>query len=172
MSMKFETDAKRTQYFMRLAIEQAKLAANIGEVPVGAVVTKGNEVIASAYNRRETDKNALSHAELEAISMTCKKLGGWRLWQCELYVTLEPCPMCTGAIINSRIPKVFFGAYDKKAGSCGSVVSLFDYPYNHKPTVSGGILEDECSEMLSNFFKQLRLKQKEKRQTNQYLFNL
>ncbi|MDE7389497.1 MAG: nucleoside deaminase, partial [Lachnospiraceae bacterium] len=115
--MKFETDAKRTQYFMRLAIEQAKLAANIGEVPVGAVVTKGNDVIAAAYNRRETDKNALSHAELEAISMACEKLGGWRLWQCELYVTLEPCPMCTGAIINSRIPKVFFGAYDKKAGS-------------------------------------------------------
>ena len=147
---------------MRLAIEQAKLAYEIGEVPVGAIVTKDDSIVAAAFNRRETGKNALYHAEIEAINSACKALGGWRLWQCELYVTLEPCPMCTGAVINARIPKVIFGAYDKKAGSCGSVVNLFNYPYNHKAEIIGGVLEDECSTLLSDFFKELRVKLKNK----------
>ena len=149
-----------TEEFMKLAIEQAKIAASLGEVPVGAVVVCENEVIATGFNRRELGRNALYHAELDAIDKACTILGGWRLWQCELYVTLEPCPMCTGAVINARIPKVYFGAYDKKAGSCGSVINLFDYPYNHKAEITGGILEEECSQLLSEFFKELRLKRK------------
>ncbi|MBQ1389920.1 MAG: tRNA adenosine(34) deaminase TadA [Clostridia bacterium] len=144
------------EYYMKAAIEQAKIAAEKGEVPVGAVIVKDGEIISVGYNRRETAKNALCHAELDAINAACEKLHGWRLWQCDLYVTLEPCPMCTGAIINARIPNVYFGAYDRKAGSCGSVVNLFDYPYNHKAQLTGGILEDECAELLSSFFRQLR----------------
>ena len=161
MSM-FANDTERYQHFMRIAIEQAKLAYSIGEVPVGAVITKGDEIISTAFNRRETGKNALYHAELDAIDKACEILGGWRLWQCELFVTLEPCPMCTGAVINARIPKVIFGVYDKKAGSCGSIVNLFDFPYNHKSELVGGILENECSQMLSEFFKELRIKLKNK----------
>ncbi len=161
MSM-FANDTERYQHFMRIAIEQAKLAYSIGEVPVGAVITKGDEIISTAFNRRETGKNALYHAELDAIDKACEILGGWRLWQCELFVTLEPCPMCTGAVINARIPKVIFGAYDKKAGSCVSIVNLFDFPYNHKSELVGGILENECSQMLSEFFKELRIKLKNK----------
>lgn len=162
MINRFENERERYENFMRLAIEHARIAYSIGEVPVGAVVTKGDEIISTAFNRRETGRNALYHAELDAIDKACEILGGWRLWQCELYVTLEPCPMCTGAIINARIPKVIFGAYDKKAGSCGSLVNLFDFPYNHKAETIGGILEDECSQLLSDFFKELRLKIKKK----------
>ena len=158
----FNSDKERYEYFMSLAIKQAKLADEINEVPVGAVITKGDEIVSTAFNRRETGKNALYHAELEAIDKACKALGGWRLWQCELYVTLEPCPMCTGAIINARIPKVIFGAYDKKAGSCGSLVNLFDFPYNHKPELIGGVLEEDCSQLLSDFFKRLRIRLKNK----------
>ena len=158
----FTNDKERYEHFMRIAIEQAKLAYSIGEVPVGAVITKGDEIISTAFNRRETGRNALYHAELDAIDKACEILGGWRLWQCELFVTLEPCPMCTGAVINSRIPKVIFGAYDKKAGSCGSIVNRFDFPYNHKAELVGGILEEECSSMLSEFFKELRIKLKNK----------
>lgn len=153
---------ERYEHFMRMALAQAEIAYSIGEVPVGAVITKGDEVISTAFNRRETGKNALYHAELDAIDKACEILGGWRLWQCELFVTLEPCPMCTGAIINARIPKVIFGAHDLKAGSCGSIVNLFDFPYNHKSEVVGGILEDECSEILSRFFKELRIRLKNK----------
>lgn len=134
----------------------AREAASEGEVPVGAVIVRNGEIIARGRNRREKDKNALCHAELEAINEACNKLGGWRLPGCKLYVTLEPCPMCAGAVINSRIEKVYFGAYDKKAGSVKSVVNLFDLPYNHSPEVEGGILEDECAEILSRFFKKLR----------------
>lgn len=142
--------------FMKRAIELAKLSALEGEVPVGAVVVKDNEIVGEGRNRRELGKNALYHAELEAINNACKRLGGWRLWQCDLYVTLEPCPMCAGAIINSRIKTVFFGANDKKAGSFGSVVSFNDLPYNHKPEIVSGIMEDECSSLLTSFFKKLR----------------
>lgn len=138
------------------ALELAREAAAEGEVPVGAVVVKDGEVIACGRNRRETGKNALCHAELEAIGNACRALGGWRLWQCELFVTLEPCPMCAGAAINARIPRVVFGARDPKAGSCGSVVDLFSLPYNHHPEVTGGVLETECAALLKDFFRSLR----------------
>ena len=142
--------------FMKYAIGRAKTAAKQGETPVGAVIVKDGKVISGGRNRRETGKNALLHAEISAINSACKKLGGWRLHECDLYVTLEPCPMCAGAIINSRIKNVYVGAYDKKAGSFGSIVNLAELGYNHKPNVEGGILEKECSEILSEFFKELR----------------
>lgn len=138
------------------AIELAKAAAECGEVPVGAVIVKDGKIIARGRNMREQKQNALSHAEVEAINNACKKLNSWRLQDCELYVTLEPCPMCTGAIINSRIKTVIFGAYDSKTGSMDSVINLCDYPYNHKPEIYGGICEDECLEILQNFFKKIR----------------
>lgn len=117
---------------MRAALEQARIAASLGEVPVGAVISKDGEIVAAAHNTRETGKNATHHAELLAIDEACRKLGGWRLWQCELFVTLEPCPMCTGAIINSRLKRVVYGAKDEKAGCCGSVINLLELPFNHK----------------------------------------
>lgn len=150
----------RDEFFMNKAIQYAKVSAMEGEVPVGAVIIMGDEIISYGRNRRELGKNALYHAEIEAINNACKKLGGWRLWKCEMFVTLEPCPMCAGAIINSRIPRLVFGAKDTKAGSCGSVVNLFELPYNHKPTVTYGILENECSSMLTEFFKNLRQNKK------------
>ena len=144
--------------YMQEALRLAKTAADEGEVPVGAVVVCDGEIVGRGRNRRESGKNALAHAEIEAINEACKTLGGWRLWKCDLYVTLEPCPMCTGAIINSRIRKLVYGASDHKAGSCGSVVNLFDLPYNHKPEVISGVCEQECSEILTKFFKNLRNK--------------
>mgnify|MGYP002544196091 CR=1 FL=1 len=142
--------------FMLEAIELAKIAASEGEVPVGAVIVKDGKIIAKGKNEREKKQNALSHAEIEAINNACKALGSWRLDDCEIYVTLEPCPMCAGAIINSRIKTLVFGAYDSKMGSIDSVVNLCDYPYNHKVEVYGGICEDECLEILQDFFKGLR----------------
>jgi len=142
--------------FMLDAITLAKEAAACGEVPVGAVIVKNGEIIAKGRNMREEKQNTLSHAEIEAINNACKKLNSWRLDGCEMYVTLEPCPMCTGAIINSRISTLVFGAYDQRAGSIDSVINLCDYPYNHKPEIYGGICEDECLEILQNFFKNLR----------------
>lgn len=146
--------------FMKRAIELARISADEGEVPVGAVVVKDGEIVGEGRNRRELGKNALYHAETEAIDAACKALGGWRLWQCDMYVTLEPCPMCAGAIINSRIKKVVFGAYDEKAGSFGSVINFNDLPYNHKPELQGGVCEEECKALLSKFFKDLREKRK------------
>lgn len=148
------------EYFMRKALELAKESALEGEVPVGAVVVKDGEIVGTGRNRREIGKNALYHAELEAIDNACKRLGGWRLWQCDLFVTLEPCPMCAGAIINSRIKKVVFGARDSKAGSFGSVANFNELPYNHKPEIISGVLENECSEILSLFFAELRQRRK------------
>ena len=142
--------------FMNEALRLAKEAAAEGEVPVGAVVTIGSKIIGRGRNRREKGKNALCHAEIEAINEACNRLGGWRLWECELYVTLEPCPMCAGAIINSRIKKVVFGAYDQKNGACGSVVNLFDSDFSFKPLYIGGFMEEECADVLTNFFKKLR----------------
>lgn len=142
--------------FMLAAIEEAKLAVEKGEVPVGAVIVKDGEIIARGRNMREEKQNALSHAEIEAINNACKNLGSWRLEGCEMYVTLEPCPMCTGAIINSRISTLVFGAFDSKAGSVDSVINLCDYPYNHKVEIYGGIMEDECLKILQDFFKNLR----------------
>lgn len=148
----------REEELMREAIALAREAAADGEVPVGAVVVRDDVIVGRGRNRREVGKNALCHAELEAIGNACEALGGWRLWQCELFVTLEPCPMCAGAIINARIPRVFYGAKDAKAGSCGSVVNLFELPYNHKPELTGGVLEDECARLLTEFFQRLRNK--------------
>ncbi|MBQ8649163.1 MAG: nucleoside deaminase [Clostridia bacterium] len=142
--------------FMKEALNLAKQAAQKGEVPVGAVIVRNGEIIGRGKNQREEKQNALSHAEIEAINEACENTGSWRLEDCELYVTLEPCPMCTGAIINSRIKTVVFGAYDLKAGSMDSVINLCDYPYNHKPEIYGGICEEECKKILSDFFGDLR----------------
>ncbi|MCH5303913.1 MAG: nucleoside deaminase [Ruminococcus sp.] len=143
-------------YFMKEALGQAKIAFELGEVPIGAVITRGDKIISTAYNRRETGKNALFHAETEAIYKACEKLGGWRLWECNLYVTLEPCPMCAGAIVNARIPKVYFGAYDLKNGACTSQLNIFNMKNNFRPEFVGGILEDECTNLIKDFFTKLR----------------
>lgn len=146
---------------MRQALELAKQASDEGEVPVGAVVVCEGKVVGTGRNRREKEKNALCHAEIEAIDNACKTLGGWRLHKCDLYVTLEPCPMCSGAVINSRIKRLVYGAADKKAGCARSVTNLFDMPFNHKPEIVSGVLEEECSSLLQDFFRELR-KSKEK----------
>lgn len=142
--------------FMSLALELAREAAAEGEVPVGAVVVRDGVVIGTGRNRRETAGNALAHAEVEAIDAACRTLGGWQLVGCTLYVTLEPCPMCAGAIINSRIERVVQGATNPKAGSCGSIVDLFALPYNHRPELTSGVMEEECQQVLKDFFKNMR----------------
>ena len=148
------------EQYMKMALELARQAADDGEVPVGCIVVENStgNILGRGRNLRESSKNPLTHAEIIAINEASKKRGAWRLIDCTLYVTLEPCPMCTGAVINSRIDRVVFGAYDLKAGACGSVVSLPTLPFNHKPEVIGGILEEECAGILSEFFKQLREK--------------
>ena len=143
--------------FMQAALALAKEAAAEGEVPVGCVIVRNGQIVGRGRNRRETGKTALGHAEIEAIHDACKNLGGWRLWDCTLYVTLEPCPMCAGAIVNARIPRVVYGAADSKAGSCGSVCDLFAMNYNHHPTVEKGLLEEECAALLQSFFSELRV---------------
>jgi len=143
--------------FMRQALGLAREAAEDGEAPVGCVVVDSSgDVIGQGRNRRERDKNAAAHAELEAIADACRTLGDWRLTDCSLYVTLEPCPMCAGAVIMSRLSRVFFGARDELTGSCGSVINLFMEPYGHSVKIIGGVLADECSAILSEFFKKLR----------------
>jgi tRNA(adenine34) deaminase len=142
--------------FMRRALDLAHEAAAEGETPVGCVVVRDGCVVGEGRNRRELGKSAVHHAEIEAIHNACQELGGWRLWQCVLYVTLEPCPMCAGAIINARIPRVVFGANDPKAGCCGSVTDLFALPFNHRASVYGGCLADESAVLLQEFFRQLR----------------
>lgn len=141
---------------MQAALDEAALAAAEGEVPVGAVVAKDGVIVARAHNRREGDKNATAHAELLAIDAACRVLGGWRLWQCELFVTLEPCPMCAGAVVNSRIKRLVYGARDDKTGCCGSVVNLFALPFNHRPAVEGGLMDEESAALLRDFFAGLR----------------
>ena len=141
---------------MELALEQARLAANLNETPIGAVLVWEGEVVASAFNRRELDRIATAHAEILAINEACRKLGGWRLHKATLYVTLEPCPMCAGAIINARIKRVVYGASDRKAGCCSSILDLFREPFNHHPEVTGGVLAEESAALLSSFFKKLR----------------
>lgn len=147
--------------YMKEAIKRAKIAAKYSETPVGAVIVKDGKIIAGGRNKRERNKNALCHAEIDAINKACKKLGGWRLVGCDIYVTLEPCPMCAGAIINSRIENVYFGALDNKAGCFGSVVDFNALSFNHKPEILGGILKDECAGVLSDFFKDLRKSKKQ-----------
>lgn len=143
--------------FMRVSLALAKEAAQKGEIPVGAIVVDVNgKIISRGYNLRENEKSAIAHAEVIAIEEACKQLGGWRLNGCTLYVTLEPCPMCAGAIVNSRIDRVVFGAYDMQAGCCGSVVNFNAYPFNHSFEITGGVLESECREVIAEFFAKKR----------------
>ena len=142
--------------YMDEALALAREAAAEGEVPVGCVVVRNGEIVGRGRNRRETDKTALAHAELEAIGQACQTLGGWRLWECTLYVTLEPCPMCAGAIVNARIPRVVYGASDAKCGACGSVCNMFTMAFNHHPQVEKGVREDACAQLLTEFFQNLR----------------
>lgn len=147
--------------FMKKALEYADFAKETEDVPVGAVVVCDGEIVSYGYNRREGNKNSLCHAEIEAINGACEKLGGWRLHRCDLYVTLEPCPMCAGAIINSRIKNVYFGASDPKAGAFGGLFDMNAVPLNHHPNIVGGVCKDECSSLISEFFGELRKKRKE-----------
>ena len=137
---------------MNIAIEEAKKALEIGEIPVGAVIVKNNMVIAKAYNTRECNQNTLSHAEISAINEACKKTGNWRLEDCDIYVTLEPCPMCCGAILQSRIKNVYFGAFSTENGCMGTVVNLPKLLKNKSVTIYGGIMEDECTKLIKSFF--------------------
>ena len=161
------------ELFMKKAITRAKTAAKHCEVPVGAIIVCNGVVVSDGRNMREGKENALAHAEIIAIEKACKKLNRWRLHDCTLYVTLEPCPMCAGAIVNSRIERVVFGAYDKKAGAYGSVFNMSDFPLNHFPVVEGGVLEEKCACLLSDFFKSLREKKKlEKKAKEESIVNL
>lgn len=144
-------------YFMSEALKLAKISFAENEVPVGAVIVKNNKIIGRGRNRREQLKNTLSHAEIEAINDACNNLKSWRLDGCDMYVTLEPCPMCAGAIINARINKVIYGAKDENMGAVRSKISLFDLDFNFRPKVVSSVLEEECSRILSEFFKSLRL---------------
>lgn len=155
---------KNHNFYMNEALKLAKIAFQKGEIPVGAVIVKNStgKIVGKGYNLRESSKSPLAHAEVMAIKEASQTLGGWRLLDCTIYVTLEPCPMCCGAIINSRIEKVVFGAYDKKSGCCSSVMNMFEFPFNHKPKITSGILRDDCSKILSDFFSNLR-KSKSKR---------
>ena len=143
--------------FMDAALELAREAYAEGEVPVGCVIVRGQEIVGRGRNRREKARNALCHAEIEAINDACRNLNGWRLWECTLYVTLEPCPMCAGAIVNARIPRVVYGAGDDKCGACGSVCDLFAMDFNHHPAVTRGVREEEAAALLSDFFRELRV---------------
>ena len=142
--------------FMREALAEAKLAFEAGDVPVGCVIVRDGEIIARGRNRRDERLDALAHAELEAIREACGALGGWRLSHCRMYVTLEPCPMCAGGIISARIPEVYYGAKDSGIGACGSILNLFEEGFRHHPKLVGGILEEECKGILSEFFQKLR----------------
>ena len=143
--------------FMKEAIKEAKKAYEKMEIPVGAVIVKDGKIIARAHNQKETKLDTTKHAEILAIQKASKKLGSWRLLDCEMYVTLEPCPMCAGAIINSRIKNVYIGALDEKTGAVGSVLNLFkDYKFNHKVEAEAGVMAPECQEVLQQFFKELR----------------
>ncbi|WP_214750036.1 MULTISPECIES: tRNA adenosine(34) deaminase TadA [unclassified Exiguobacterium] len=155
---------ERDERFMQLAIEEAKKAEAIGEVPIGCVIVKGDEVIATGHNRRETDLLAAAHAEMIAIESANRSLGNWRLEDCELYVTLEPCPMCAGAIVLSRVKRVIFGAHDPKGGCCGTLMNLVqDERFNHQADVTENVLAEECGRLLTDFFRALRERKKQER---------
>ena len=147
--------------YMKAALKQAQKAYQLGEVPIGCVIVHEGKIIARGYNRRNTDRNTLAHAEITAINRASKKIGDWRLEECTLYVTLEPCQMCAGAIVQARIPSVVMGCMNPKAGCAGSILNLLNMPeFNHQVDVTRGILEEECSQMLKQFFKELRIRNK------------
>ena len=157
------------KFFMNKALEQAKKAYKKNEVPVGAIVVRNDKIIASAFNLREKKQNALYHAEILAINKACKKLKSFRLDDCEMFVTLEPCPMCSGAIVNARLKKVYFGCYDKNYGCCGSKYNfLQDKNFEHLVDVEGGILEEECSKIIKTFFENLRKIKKEQKRLKKF----
>ena len=157
------SSVERDEAFMREALALAEKAYELGEAPVGCVIVRDGEIIGRGYNLRESSENPLTHAEIIAINDASAKVKSFRLVDCELFVTLEPCPMCAGACINSRVERVVFGAHDPKAGSVGSVINLFDLPYNHKPDITSGILAEECSSILSRFFLTLRERNKQRK---------
>ncbi|EOH92354.1 tRNA adenosine(34) deaminase TadA [Enterococcus villorum] len=156
-----ELENQKHEKWMRLALEEAKKAEKIAEVPIGAIVVLNGEVIGKGYNLRETTQDATTHAEMIAIREACQTVGSWRLEEAQLYVTLEPCPMCSGAMILSRVKEVYFGAFDQKGGTAGTLMNLLeDQRFNHQTHVIGGILEAECGQILSAFFKELRTRKK------------
>ena len=157
-------EVKRHIRFMKEAMKQAKKAYALGEVPIGCVIVHDGKVIGRGYNRRNTDKNTLSHAEITAINRASKRLGDWRLEECVLYVTLEPCQMCSGAIVQARIPETVIGCMNPKAGCAGSLLNVLEDPrFNHQVHVIRGVMEQECSDMLKQFFKELRVRVREER---------
>ena len=158
---KTEYSESELRFFMEAALAEAEKAARAGEVPIGAVVVRNKIIVSAAYNTRETGKNALHHAEIKAISAACEALGGWRLHECDLFVTLEPCVMCAGAAINARIRRVYYGAPDEKAGGFGSVLDVRAHHFNHLPLVTGGLLAEESAALLSRFFAELRQKKQQ-----------
>lgn len=158
---------KYHERFMKQALKEAAKAERLGEVPIGCVIVQNDKIIARGYNRRNTDKSTLSHAEMIAIRKASKKLGDWRLEDCSLYVTLEPCQMCSGAIVQARIKQVVMGAMNEKAGCAGSVLNILENPsFNHQVLVEKGVLQEECTEILQLFFRQLRMRNKENKATD------
>ena len=156
---------KEHEKYMREALRQAKKAYELGEVPIGCVIVYQNKIIGRGYNRRNTDKSTLAHAEISAIKKASRKIGDWRLEDCDLYVTLEPCQMCAGAIVQARIPRVIIGSMNPKAGCAGSVLNILQEPaFNHQVETIIGVLEDNCSEILTSFFKELRVKKKKQKE--------
>lgn len=167
-----QNQLEKDEYFMRLAMAEAEKASAIGEVPIGAVIVKEEKVIASAYNLRETEQRAVAHAELLAIDEACRKVGSWRLTDCTLYVTLEPCAMCSGAIVLSRVERVVYGATDPKGGCAGTLMNLLDDDrFNHQAAVTAGVCEEQCGTMLSSFFRLLRQKRKEEKRRLSFIEN-
>ncbi|WP_044893484.1 tRNA adenosine(34) deaminase TadA [Bacillus alveayuensis] len=161
---------KSDEYYMQLAIEEAKKAEELGEVPIGAIIVKDGEIIARAHNLRERDQRSIAHAELLAIDEACKMLGSWRLEGATLYVTLEPCAMCAGAIVLSRIEKVVFGASDPKGGCAGTLMNLLqEERFNHQAEVVSGVLQEKCGQMLSDFFRKIRMKKKQQKMNNEMI---
>ncbi|MDP4109409.1 MAG: nucleoside deaminase [Bacillota bacterium] len=148
----------KSELYMKEALALAREALSLGEVPVGCVIVRDGEIIGKGRNLRESGKNALLHAEIAAIDEACRNTGGWRLGDCSIYVTLEPCPMCAGAILNARIPKIYFGARDRRLGACGGVLNLFEENFRFKPAIVGGILGEECASLLGGFFDLIREK--------------
>ena len=144
--------------YMRTALEAAREAARLGEIPVGACIVRDGEILSVGYNTRESERDPLGHAEINAIRQACQRLGSWRLHGCTLYVTKEPCPMCAGAILNARVSRVYFGARDREMGACGGVMNLFMEDFPHPPALVGGVLEEECAQVLREFFRGLREK--------------